>query len=129
MLAIPKGSITAAGLKWNIDVGLQYLAAWLDGNGCVPIYNLMEDAATSEICRAQIWQWVKHGAKLDTGETVTAQMARDTMATVLDGIKAKMGEQKFSASKFPEAGKIMVQLMTSPDFHEFLTLDAYAVLA
>src|SRR4029077_11951974 len=103
LLAIPKGSITAAGLKWNIDVGLQYLAAWLDGNGCVPIYNLMEDAATSEICRAQIWQWVKHGAKLDTGETVTAQMARDTMATVLDGIKAKMGEQKFSASKFPEA--------------------------
>jgi malate synthase len=129
LLAIPKGTITAHGLRWNIDVSLQYLASWLAGNGCVPIYNLMEDAATAEISRAQIWQWVKHGAKLDTGETVTAQMARDTMASVLDGFKAKMGEEKFNASKFPAAGKILVALMTSPDFHEFLTLDAYAVLA
>jgi malate synthase len=76
-----------------------------------------------------VWQWVKHGAKLDTGETVTAQMAKDTLAEVLDGIKAKMGEEKFNASKFPAAGKIMGELMTSPNFHEFLTLDAYRVLA
>ena len=68
LLAIPKGTITAEGLRWNIDVGLQYLASWLDGNGCVPIYNLMEDAATAEISRAQVWQWVKHGAKLRTGK-------------------------------------------------------------
>jgi malate synthase len=129
LLAIPKGTITAHGLRWNIDVGLQYLASWLAGNGCVPIYNLMEDAATAEISRTQVWQWVKHGAKLDTGETVTAQMARDNMASVLDGMKAKMGEENFNASKFPAAGKILVQLMTSPEFHEFLTLDAYAVLA
>jgi malate synthase len=129
LLAIPKGTITAQGLKWNIDVGLQYLASWLGGNGCVPIYNLMEDAATAEISRTQVWQWVKHGAKLDTGETVTAQMAKDTLAEVLDGIKAKMGEAKFNASTYPAAGKIMGELMTAPEFHEFLTLDAYRVLA
>ena len=116
------------GLKWNIDVGLQYLASWLDGNGCVPIYNLMEDAATAEISRAQVWQWVKHGAKLETGETVTAQMVRETMASVLEEMKAQMGAEKFNARKLPAAGKILVELMTSADFHEFLTMDAYAVL-
>ena len=71
LLAVPEGEITEAGLRWNIDVGLQYLAAWLKGNGCVPIYNLMEDAATCEICRAQVWQWVKHEAKLSDGRAVT----------------------------------------------------------
>jgi malate synthase len=89
----------------------------------------MEDAATAEISRTQVWQWAKHGAKLDTGETVTAQMVRDTTTQVLADLKAKMGEERFNASKFPAAGKILVELMTAPEFHEFLTLDAYAVLA
>ena len=129
LLAIPKGTLTMEGLKWNIDVGLQYLASWLNGNGCVPIYNLMEDAATAEISRAQDWQWVKHGVKLQTGETVSPQMVREATATILEKMKTQMGEEKFKASKLPEAGKILVQLMTSPDFHEFLTLDAYAELA
>src|ERR1700730_5369357 len=129
LLAIPKGTLTIEGLKWNIDVVLQYLASWLNGNGCVPIYNLMEDAATAEISRAQDWQWVKHGVKLQTGETVTPQMVREATATILEKMKTQMGEEKFKASKLPEAGKILVQLMTSPDFHEFLTLDAYAELA
>jgi malate synthase len=129
LLAIPKGNMTLEGLRWNIDVGLQYLASWLNGNGCVPIYNLMEDAATAEISRAQDWQWVKHGVKLQSGETVTPQLVRDATANILEGMKTKMGEEKFKASKLPEAGKILVQLMTSPDFHEFLTLDAYAELA
>ena len=129
LLAIPTGTITAQGLRWNIDVGLQYLASWLDGNGCVPIYNLMEDAATAEISRAQDWQWVRYGVKLETGENVTPQMVRDTTAAVLEQMKSKMGEEKFNASKFPAAGKILVELMTAPEFHEFLTLDAYEVLA
>jgi malate synthase len=129
LLAIPTGNITAEGLRWNIDVGLQYLASWLDGNGCVPIYNLMEDAATAEISRAQDWQWVKHGAKLQSGEKVTSQMVRETTASVLEKLKAQMGAEKFNASRLPAAGKILVELMTSPDFHEFLTLDAYAQLA
>jgi malate synthase len=129
LLAIPTGNITEEGLRWNIDVGLQYLASWLDGNGCVPIYNLMEDAATAEISRAQDWQWVKHCAKLESGEKVTAQMVRETTASVLEKLKAQMGSEKFNASKLPAAGKILVELMTSPNFHEFLTLDAYAQLA
>ena len=129
LLAIPTGNITEEGLRWNIDVGLQYLASWLDGNGCVPIYNLMEDAATAEISRAQDWQWVKYGVKLQSGEKVTPQMVRETTASVLEKLKGQMGAEKFNASKLPAAGKILVELMTSPNFHEFLTLDAYAQLA
>ena len=106
LLAIPKGTITAQGLRWNIDVGLQYLASWLDGNGCVPIYNLMEDAATAEISRTQVWQWVKHGAKLDTGETVTAQMARDATAAVLDRHEEQRWAKRNSTpANFPRRAK------------------------
>jgi len=129
LLAIPKGTITEEGLKWNIDVGLQYLAAWLDGNGCVPIYNLMEDAATAEISRTQVWQWCKHGSKLDDGKTVTPQLVREATASVLEKLKNQIGADKFNAGKLPTAGKILVELMTSPNFHEFLTTDAYAYLA
>jgi malate synthase len=129
LLAIPKGTITMEGLKWNIDVGLQYLASWLDGNGCVPIYNLMEDAATAEISRTQVWQWVKHGAKLETGEKVTAQMVREATASVLEKMKTQIGAEKFNAGKLPAAGKILVELMTASNFHDFLTTDAYAYLA
>src|SRR6266404_10006522 len=85
LLAVPDGEITEAGMRWNIDVGLQYLEAWLRGVGCVPIYNLMEDAATAEICRAQVWQWVKWGAKLDDGRPVTAAMVNG----VVDDLLAK----------------------------------------
>src|SRR5579862_7515571 len=84
LLTIPKGNITEEGLRWNIDVGLQYLAAWLSSNGCVPIYNLMEDAATAEICRAQVWQWVKHGATMQGGQRVTAAFVRQALAEELD---------------------------------------------
>jgi malate synthase len=129
LLAIPMGEITEEGLRWNIDVGLQYLAAWLDGNGCVPIYNLMEDAATAEICRAQIWQWVKHGAKLNNGEPVTEQMARDALNSVLEKFRKQLGDERFQAGKLKTAGGIMEHLMTDATFHEFLTLDAYEYLA
>ncbi len=77
LLEVPTGDITEEGLRWNIDVGLQYLHSWLQGSGCVPIYNLMEDAATAEICRAQVWQWVKHGAHLKDGRLVTAGMVKE----------------------------------------------------
>jgi malate synthase len=110
LLEVPPGTITEAGLRINIDVGLQYLEAWLRGVGCVPIYNLMEDAATAEICRAQVWQWVKHGAKLDDGRTVTAELV-----TKLTDEQAKPGQ----------ATTLFKQMMTSGDFQEFLTLGAY----
>ena len=77
LLEVPTGDITEEGLRWNIDVGLQYLHSWLQGSGCVPIYNLMEDAATAEICRAQVWQWVKHGAHLTDGRLVTEDMVKE----------------------------------------------------
>ncbi len=117
LLAVPEGKITEEGLKWNIDVGLQYLEAWLRGGGCVPIYNLMEDAATAEICRAQVWQWVRHGARLsDDGRPVTQAMVRGFI-----------GEQqkRLQGPRMKEAGAIFDRMMTDADFAEFLTLVAY----
>ena len=110
LLAVPDGDITEAGLRWNIDVGLQYLEAWLRGTGCVPIYNLMEDAATAEICRAQVWQWAKHAAKLDDGRTVTPELVRKAIE-----------EQ----SKSGAAAGLFKKMTTGAEFPEFLTLLAY----
>jgi malate synthase len=121
LLAATEGTITEAGLRWNIDVGLQYLEAWLRGVGCVPIYNLMEDAATAEICRAQVWQWVKFGAKLDDGRPVTAAMVNQ----VVDEQLAKRGN---AGAEFTRAAQIFRQMMTSADFQEFLTLPAYSFI-
>ena len=117
LLAPTEGKITEAGLKWNIDVGLQYLESWLRGNGCVPIYNLMEDAATAEICRSQVWQWVKHGAKLsDDGRPLTREMVRGFIS-----------EQKkqLKGARMDDAAAIFERMMTDQDFAEFLTLVAY----
>jgi malate synthase len=113
---VTKGEITLEGLRWNIDVGLQYLESWLRGSGCVPIYNLMEDAATAEICRAQVWQWVKHGATLSDGSKVTRELVQQVIAEQ----KSKLGGARMDA-----AAKIYDQMMTRPDFPEFLTLVAY----
>ncbi len=118
LLTAPEGSITEAGLRWNIDVGLQYVEAWLRGVGCVPIYNLMEDAATAEICRAQVWQWVKYGANLDDGRTVTAEMVNQ----VVDEQLAKAPKR---SAELERAAQLFRQMMTSADFSEFLTLVAY----
>ncbi len=120
LLEVPAGTITEAGLRRNIDVGLQYVEAWLRGIGCVPIYNLMEDAATAEICRAQVWQWVKHGARLDDGRPVTADLVRRLTDHELEKLKAKS-----PAGRFPDAGRIFEQMLTSAEFPEFLTLVAY----
>jgi malate synthase len=128
LLAIPQGSITEAGLRWNIDVGLQYLANWLTGNGCVPLYNLMEDAATAEICRAQIWQWVKHGAKLNDGRQLTPQMVRSALAEILEKLRTQVGDAQFQAGQYATAGKIMDDLMTGAKFQDFLTSVAYEYL-
>ncbi len=111
-----EGEITDRGLRWNIDVGLQYLESWLRGSGCVPIYNLMEDAATAEICRSQVWQWVKHGAKLNDGRRVTQEMVREVIAQKKD---------QLPGARMADAAEIYERMMTSPDFAEFLTLVAY----
>src|SRR5271170_4367256 len=96
LLAVPKGDITEDGLRLNVDVGLRYLASWLAGNGCVPIYNLMEDAATAEICRAQVWQWVKHGAKMSDGRAVDAAFVKQVIAEQTEKIRQELGAEAFA---------------------------------
>jgi malate synthase len=118
LLTVPDGEITAEGVRWNIDVGLQYLEAWLGGLGCVPIYNLMEDAATAEICRAQVWQWVKFGSELKDGRKLTAKLVEQIIAEQV----AKTGRPR------GRAAELLENLMTGPDFPEFLTLEAYQYL-
>ncbi|HTQ57863.1 MAG TPA: malate synthase A [Bryobacteraceae bacterium] len=120
LLAVPDGDITEAGLRWNIDVGIQYMEAWMRGNGCVPIYNLMEDAATAEICRAQVWQWVKHGARLNDGRPVTAELVKSVIADVATGLRASLDGEALA-----HTARLYEQMMTSADFPEFLTLVAY----
>ncbi len=111
------GEITERGLRMNIDIGLQYLESWLNGNGCVPIYNLMEDAATAEISRAQVWQWVRHGVKLADGRRVTMDLVRETMAAVLAESPGTPAKQK--------AARIFDTLIATERFIDFLTLPAY----
>ena len=94
LLAVTEGQITEEGLRWNIDVGLQYLESWLRGSGCVPIYNLMEDAATAEICRAQVWQWVRHSARLSDGRPVTQEMVRRMIAEQKDQAERRRASSK-----------------------------------
>jgi malate synthase len=125
LLAVPQGEITENGLRLNVDVGLRYLASWLAGNGCVPIYNLMEDAATAEICRAQVWQWVKHNAKMNDGRAVDAAFAKQVIAEQTEKIRTELGAEPFAKTKFPKAKLLYEQMMTESDFPDFLTLGAY----
>jgi malate synthase len=125
LLAVPEGTITEKGLRWNIDVGLQYLEAWLRGVGCVPIYNLMEDAATAEICRAQVWQWIRHAAMLDDGRTVTGELVRELTKEELAKLRRELGPDRYDSGRFQEASQIFEKLMTNAEFPEFLTLVAY----
>jgi len=128
LLAIPKGTITEDGLRLNVDVGIQYLEAWLRGNGAVPIYNLMEDAATAEISRAQVWQWLKHGAKLEDGRPVTPDLVKQTIAGVLEHLRSMVGPERFDKGKYQVAAQIFEKMMLSGEFNEFLTLPAYEYL-
>jgi malate synthase len=129
LLKVHDGTITEEGLRHNIDVGLQYLEAWLGGLGCVPIYNLMEDAATAEICRAQLWQWLRHGVTLDNGRRVTPEFIRQAMAEQVQRVRERLGDARFNAGHFGEAAEILEGLMLQPEFTEFLTLPAYDHLA
>jgi malate synthase len=122
LLDVPKGDITDEGLRWNIDVGIQYLHSWLGGLGCVPIYNLMEDAATAEISRAQVWQWVKFKARLKDGRVVTADMVKE----IIHRRAVELGSG--SDEKLRQAAKLLEDLTTSGDFAEFLTLASYDLL-
>jgi malate synthase len=125
LLAVPAGAITHAGLAGNVDVGIRYLAAWLGGNGCVPIQHLMEDAATAEISRAQLWQWRHHGSRLTDGRTVTLDLVRAEIAAQLQRIRKEEGEAAYAAARYARAAEILDELTASPEFEPFLTLVAY----
>ncbi|MGH9353446.1 MAG: malate synthase A, partial [Terriglobia bacterium] len=124
LLAVPAGDITEEGLRLNVDVSIQYLESWLRGNGCVPIYNLMEDAATAEISRAQVWQWVRHSVKTRSGKTVTPALVKGLMGEVLGTLERQLGQERFKSGKFDLASRIVEEMMTGADFPEFLTLPA-----
>jgi len=128
LLTVPAGDITETGLRTNVSVGVQYLEAWLRGTGCVPLYNLMEDAATSEISRAQVWQWLRHGAKLKDGRAVTAELVRQVTREELATIRSQIGDERYNKSRFPLAAQLFEQMMTSEECVEFLTLPAYEYL-
>jgi malate synthase len=129
LLQVPTGEITPAGLELNIDVGIQYLESWLRGNGCVPIYNLMEDAATAEISRAQLWQWAKYGARMNDGTPVSVGTVAATIPKVLDKLKQRIGENAFSSGRFDLAAGMFQEMTSSDEFPEFLTIPAYRHLA
>ncbi len=120
LMRAPEGPITEQGLRRNIDVGIRYLYAWLQGTGCVPIYNLMEDAATAEICRAQVWQWLKHGARLNDGRRVTPELVRQAIADVTRELEKQDGRPELA-----RAIRLFDDLLGTSEFHEFLTLVAY----
>ncbi|HEY4354215.1 MAG TPA: malate synthase A [Acidobacteriaceae bacterium] len=124
LLQVPQGSITEAGLKQNIAVGLGYVEAWLRGIGCVPLFNLMEDAATAEISRAQLWQWVHHGARLEDGRLVSAALCESYIEEELKRTESKVDAKRMEA--YTQAASLMRELIESETFTDFLTVPAYA---
>jgi malate synthase len=128
MLEVHAGTRTDAGLRHNVRVGVQYIESWLRGVGCVPIYNLMEDAATAEISRAQVWQWIHHAAALEDGSVVDEARFKKTVAEEMDRIRAEVGDDRFARGKFQEARALFERLSLAPRFEEFLTLPAYELV-
>jgi malate synthase len=129
LLAVPLGDITEAGLAVNISVGIAYLEAWLRGIGCVPLHNLMEDAATAEISRAQVWQWLKHGAHLKDGRRIDRHLCESVIDDLRLKQRAATGDGAFAAGTFDSAAKLFEDLIFAEDFPEFLTLPAYELIA
>jgi malate synthase len=127
LLRVPEGKITENGIRANISVGLQYLEAWLGGRGAVPINNLMEDAATAEITRSQLWQWAKHGATMSDGKKVTHQMLKPLIAEEVERLSKRTTNEEHK-KRVEAAGKIFESLVASETFTEFLTTPAYKVL-
>ena len=125
LITMPAGPKTEAGLRQNVAVGIGYVEAWLRGIGCVPLFNLMEDAATAEISRAQVWQWVRHNQKLDDGRAITKDLVRQIVREENDKVKAQIGEADYAKGRYEDAAQLMIDLVEQPQFYEFLTLPAY----
>jgi len=126
LLVVPQGKITEKGLRHNIDVGIQYMAAWLSGNGCVPIYNLMEDAATAEISRSQVWQWVHHAnAVLADGRPITRELVHGLFNEEIARLEARVGHEAFRAGRYEKARQIIEDIVMKDEFTEFMTTVGY----
>ena len=123
LMKVPGGTITEDGLRQNILIGIQYIEAWLSGNGCVPIYNLMEDAATAEISRSQIWQWIHHHAKIsDSNKTITEEYFTQVLEEEMNQLNSSRG---FESDYLQPAINLFKEMSTNSEFDEFLTLPAY----
>ncbi len=123
----PETPITEAGLRNNISVGIQYLGAWLAGNGCVPVFNLMEDAATAEISRSQIWQWIRSDkGRLADGRKVTVELFDKLLAEELPKVKNYLGDEAYAAGRYEEGARLFEKITADDNYVEFLTLPAYA---
>jgi malate synthase len=126
LLTVPKGEITERGLCQNIDVGVQYMAAWLGGNGCVPLYNLMEDAATAEISRSQLWQWVHQpNGVLADGRKVTPELIRALFQSQIGKLKQMVGGDRFTRGNYAQAAELIENIVLKDEFTEFMTLVGY----
>jgi malate synthase len=125
LVELPKGTVTEAGIRKNINVGVLYTEAWLRGHGAVALYNLMEDAATAEISRTQVWQWLKNEVKLEDGRKFNMELYKDLFNDEVKKIKAEFGEEHMKNSKFELAFTLFDELVVSEKFEEFLTLLAY----
>ncbi len=128
LLAVPTGKRTEAGLRHNVRVGVLYLEAWLRGTGCVPLYDLMEDAATAEICRAQIWQWIHHAARLDDGRVVDRALFQALLEDEMLALTDEVGPARVESGRFGEALRLFAELCLADDLADFLTLNAYELL-
>jgi malate synthase len=125
LVKIPEGVVTEAGVRTNISVGVQYLEAWLRGKGSVPLNNLMEDAATAEICRAQLWQWIRNGTKLSDGRTMSLDVFETIMDEELEKIGRQISRESVQPREFELAKDIFRRMVAAKDFPEFMTLPAY----
>jgi malate synthase len=125
LLKVPTGVITEEGVRENISVGVQYVESWLRGNGCVPLYNLMEDAATAEIGRAQLWQWIKHRATLDDGRIISMELYSSLLEDEMSNLRTLLGDELFQSGKFELAITLFTDMVQKDEFDEFLTLPAY----
>jgi len=125
LVEVPKGTVTEAGIRKNINVGILYTEAWLRGHGAVALYNLMEDAATAEISRTQVWQWLKNEVKLDDGRKFNIELYMELFNNEVEKIITSFGEENIKNSKFKLAIDLFDRLVVSEKFEEFLTLPAY----
>ena len=128
LIQVPQGTITEAGLRLNINVGILYIESWLQGNGAAALYHLMEDAATAEISRTQIWQWIHSGGILDDGRKVTYELYKTLLEEELEKIRQYTGEDYYQNGRFEEAINLFDQLIKDPNYTEFLTLPAYELV-